>query len=228
MYDLVNLAQNITVPVVAINLTSVSRDEKRVFNKIDGYYTTQGTNDVTGLPNTSHYGAPVPVNIEVSMSILTKFQSDMDQIISNFVPYNNPYIILSWALPNNLVPTGFTTPQEIRSEVLWSGNINLTYPTDINASEKYKIVADTSFTIKGWLFPAVQNDVGNIYYINANFYSVGLVSSVAELTAASYTYPVSAGLVTEMESISLSGQPQVSNVFYSTQYSNGTVQIPAS
>ena len=34
MYDIVNKAQNLTLPVVAINLDSVSRDETRVFNKL--------------------------------------------------------------------------------------------------------------------------------------------------------------------------------------------------
>ncbi len=36
MYDIVNKAQNITLPVVAINLNSISRDESRVFNKLTG------------------------------------------------------------------------------------------------------------------------------------------------------------------------------------------------
>jgi hypothetical protein len=69
------------------------------------------------------------------MSIITKFQSDMDQILSNFVPYTNPYIILSWRVPEEIVSNGFAFPQEIRSEVLWDGNITMGYPTDIAANE---------------------------------------------------------------------------------------------
>ena len=38
MYDIVNKAQNLTLPVVAINLTSVTRDESRVFNKLTPSY----------------------------------------------------------------------------------------------------------------------------------------------------------------------------------------------
>ena len=34
MYDIVNRAQNLTLPVVAVNLASVTRDESRVFNKL--------------------------------------------------------------------------------------------------------------------------------------------------------------------------------------------------
>ena len=228
MYDLVNLAQNITVPVVAINITSVARDSNRVFNKLDGYFYSKGVSDSTGLPTTSHYNSPVPVNITVAMSIMTKFQTDMDQIISNFVPYNNPYIILSWRVPEDLVTGGFSIPQEIRSEVLWDGNINLEYPTDINASEKYKIVGNTTFTIKGWLFPAAQDDVGNIFYINNNFHNVALVTSVAELTAQNIVSPLSSGLISQNETVSISANPQITNIFYTPQDANVPTYIQIS
>ena len=225
IYDLVNLAQNITVPVVSVHITNISRDESRVFNKINGYYYSKGTSDITSQPSTIHYNSPVPVNISISMSILTKFQSDMDQIISNFVPYNNPYIILSWKVPNDVTPNGFTYPQEIRSEVLWDGNISLNYPTDINASEKYKIVGDTSFIIKGWVFPAATNDVKNIFYIDSNFHNVALVTSVAELTGSTYVYPASSELISNVETVSVSAFPQITNTFYNTEASYVPVYV---
>ena len=37
LYDLVNKAQNLTVPVVAVSITNVARDEDRVFNKNSGF-----------------------------------------------------------------------------------------------------------------------------------------------------------------------------------------------
>jgi hypothetical protein len=223
LYDLVNLAQNITVPVVSISINSVSRDEARVFNKINGYYFTSGTSDTAPGSTSLHYNSPVPVNITVNMSIMTKFQSDMDQILSNFIPYNNPYIILSWKVPLDLSSSGFAIPQEIRSEVLWSGSVNLNYPTDISANEKYKIVGDTSFTIKGWLFPAKQDPVGNIFYIDSNFYATSMLTSVADLTATTYTYPTSTNLVTEVEHLSTYSYPQITNpITYTTSNASST------
>ena len=159
------------------------------------------------------------------MSIMTKFQSDMDQIISNFVPYNNPYIILSWKVPEDLVTNGFSIPQEIRSEVLWDGNISLSYPTDIAASEKYKITGDTSFIIKGWLFPSSTDDVGNIFYVDANFYNTRLLTSVNELSTVSFTYPLSSGLINDVETISISAFPQITNVSYTDQSFNVPVYV---
>jgi hypothetical protein len=103
------------------------------------------------------------------MSILCKNQLDMDQILGNFIPYNNPYIIISWKIPSDFTPN-YT--QEIRTEVMWDGNISLNYPVEINNTQKAQIIADTSFTIKGWLFPYVDKPIGNIFKIDLNFYAV--------------------------------------------------------
>lgn len=210
LYDLVNKAQNLTVPVVAININSVSRDESRVFNKLAGFYVSRGAGELDTQINSQFYRTPVPVNIQVSMSVITKFQTDMDQIISNFVPYNNPYIILSWKVPFTILQS--TVPQEIRSEVLWDGGITLSYPTDIAANEKYRIVGDTAFTIKGWLFPYVQNPTGNIFYIDTNFRTASILTSYEELSGDTYVFPVSSGLVNEVESFTLSGSSDITNI----------------
>jgi len=208
LFDLVNRAQNITIPVVAVSINGISRDEDRVFNKIEGYYYSRGFDNATQQPTSINYKSPVPVNISISMSIVTKFQSDMDQILSNFIPYNNPYIVISWRVPDNMAPGGFSIPQEIRSEVLWDGSVQLSYPTDINATEKYKVVGDTAFTIKGWLFPAQKKDVGNIFFIDTNFYNSRNVTLYDDLTSTTFTYPASTGLVSDTDSFTLSGFPQ--------------------
>jgi len=210
LYDLVNKAQNLTVPVVAININSVSRDESRVFNKLAGFYVSRGAGELDTQINSQFYRTPVPVNIQVNMSVITKFQTDMYQIISNFVPYNNPYIILSWKVPFTILQS--TVPQEIRSEVLWDGGITLSYPTDIAANEKYRIVGDTAFTIKGWLFPYVQNPAGNIFYIDTNFRTASILTSYEELSGDTYVFPVSSGLVNEVESFTLSGSSDITNI----------------
>lgn len=167
LFDIVNRSQNLTLPVIAVSINSVSRDNERVFNKIAGFYTNKTQTESNRGATSAYMRTPVPVNISVNMSILAKYQSDMDQIISNFVPYNDPYIIISWKIPE---AAGLSIPQEIRSEVLWDGSLNMTYPTDINASDKYRISADTSFTIKGWLFKDLsKNAVSNIFFIDNNF-----------------------------------------------------------
>ena len=147
----------LTVPAVAVSINSISRDNSRVFNKLEGF----------SIPNNNSLSndfvkkilQPVPINIGVNMTIVTKFQSDMDQIITNFAPYCDPYIIISWKLP-------FANNYEIRTEVLWSGQINLSYPNDAGPTQPFRISADTSFTIKGWLFKKSDEIVKKVYTID--------------------------------------------------------------
>jgi hypothetical protein len=164
--DILNKSQHITLPAISVSVASISRDESRVFNKIFGSYNQLGTSDA-GINTVSKFlPSPVPINVDISMSIITKFQTDMDQIISNFIPYTNPYLVISWKVPTELV----TEVQEIRTEVLWSGDVSITYPEDLAPSSPYRVTADTTFTLKGWLFPDKSvGDGPNIFYVDTNF-----------------------------------------------------------
>jgi hypothetical protein len=167
LYDLINPAQNLILPVVAITINNISRDNNRVFSKNTGFISPS-TKLGNLLPETPYYKTPVPVNLSINMSILAKNQLDMDQILGNFIPYNNPYIIIAWKVPEKF--TGYT--QEIRTEVLWDGNISLNYPVEVNNSQKAQIIAETTFTIKGWLFPYHDGEkLKNIFTVNADFYA---------------------------------------------------------
>lgn len=224
MYDIVNKAQNLTLPVVAINLTSVTRDESRVFNKLTpSYLPGQLKED----PNKgSKFLMPVPVDLSVSMSIMTRYMADADQIISNFVPYNNPYIILSWKVPSEL---GADYEQEIRSEVLWSGDLNYNTPTDVTYSDKFRVVIDTSFTIKGWLFPEAKDIQKIIYSVDSNFINVNLANRIYDpegkklefLTYEQQGYETLSGYddkvpKTYTETVTVSAIPEFTNIFYAT------------
>lgn len=201
MYDIVNKAQNLTLPVVAVNITGISRDTSRVFNKLDSIYNQ------TGDYTRSQVLMPIPINIEISMSILARYMQDMDQILSNFIPYNNPYIILSWKEPTK-IPSQVV---EIRSEVLWSGNISLNEPTDISYSDKFRVVADTSFTIKGWLFRNKNETSNPIYFIDANF-----ITTRGDMIITDTDYEAFfASLSGNVETVSLSATPTITSVFYS-------------
>lgn len=167
VHDITNKSKHINLPVVAVSITSVARDPGRVFNKIAGSHHPRvdefAGHDITNT--TDFLKPPVPINIGLSMSILTRYQTDMDQILSNFVPYTNPYIIISWTTPEGVLQK----PQEIRSQVLWDGNINVTYPADVNADTQYRVSADVAFTIKGWLFKDQATPEGQIYKVTSNF-----------------------------------------------------------
>ena len=154
------------------------------------------------------------------MSIMTYYQTDMDQILSNFVPYTNPYIIISWKIPSTF---NLSAEQEIRSEVLWDGSLSMGYPIELNGSTKPRITADTNFTIKGWLFQKAPSDYSkNIFFINANFNNINSFTSnflttyddYASLSGLTLTYPASSRLYSDTEVVSISGSPSITNVFY--------------
>ena len=169
IHDLTNKAKHITLPVVAVNITGVSRDETRVFNKLEGAWHTgaenrrNSTTDPEAL-NSYHVPQPVPIDISVSMSILARYQSDIEQIISNFVPYTDPYIVISWKQPGNFT----NKEQEIRSEVMWDGNLNINYPDQLSPTEPYRLSCDTNFTIKSWLFKKPQQPKQHITKITTS------------------------------------------------------------
>ena len=206
MYDLVNENKTLDLPVVAVNINSITRDVDRVFNKLDGFYyaSPKGTTS-----QTTHIKSPVPVNIELSCSILARYQTDVDQIISNFVPFCNPYVIISWFMPKDF---GLAADQEIRSEVLWNGNLAMNYPVELNASQKARVTADTSFTIKAWLFKDKADPAGNIFFIDQNFIAENYITEYESLTSQTTLSS------TPTESFELSGSPYITDIFY-----NGTL-----
>ena len=226
MYDIINKAQNLTLPVVAVNLTSVTRDNDRVFNKLAPSYIP--AQKIENPKTDSKFLMPVPVNLEVSMSILARYMQDVDQIVSNFVPYNNPYIIITWEVP---AVFGAQYPQEIRSEVLWDGNLVYDTPTDTTYNDKFRVTVDTSFTIKGWLFPEQKDTSGTIYKVDSNFIAVDLANKiyspldptepVEDNTYQELGYPNLSGFDANVptnytETITVSGIPEFTNIFYST------------
>jgi hypothetical protein len=194
LFDIVDPAQTFTLPVIAFWITTVNRDQSRVFNKIAGQFWVDSTTKPYTTSTADSNLQPVPVNIEVSVSVLTRYQTDMDQILSNFVPYNDPYFIISWTKRG-------TPGLEIRSEVLWSGQLQMGYPTEQQSNQPTRVTCDTSFTIKGWLFKADANPTGRIFKINTNF---NAVSGTPTLENIDYlTDP------TQTESFTISAKPEL-------------------
>lgn len=154
----------LNLPLVSVTVNGIARDNSRVFNKIQGFDIPYSSVS-NSLPYDKKVPQPVPINITVNMTILTKYQNDMDQILANFIPYCDPYIIISWKMPH--LDSNF--PIEIRSEVLWSGNITQNYPVDLNGTQPYRITADTSFTIKGWIFKKMDEVYKKVYVINSDY-----------------------------------------------------------
>ena len=154
--DLLDKDQNIQLPVISCYIGGIARDQGRVFNKILGTFHTPSKSTTS----TNEKG-PLPVDVTYNVSIMTRYQQDMDQILSHILPYVNPYFTVSWRTPNR-------PDFEIRSNVFWNGSVNVQYPFDLAATQVARCVADLSFVFKGWMFQNPE-EIGNILTINSSF-----------------------------------------------------------
>lgn len=158
--DLLDKAQTIQLPVVSVYITGIGRDEGRVWNKM------QGLVQPTGVGSYSIQPQPQPIDIQVGVTVLTKFQEDMDQILTNIIPYFTPYIIISWKTDNNPL-------HEIRSQVHWNGSASVSYPYDVSNAQLQRVQGELGFTIKGWLFAGDSSKPATtapeIFVINSSY-----------------------------------------------------------
>ena len=87
-------------------------------------------------------------------------------------------------------------------------NISLTPPIELTSGAKYNVVAETSFTIKGWLFKQFD-DVANIFVVNYSFTPVNMIET---LNYNSY-YTLSGGNFYTTDYFSISGIPQIYSIY---------------
>lgn len=153
--DFINNQAQMRLPVIAFSITGISRDRNRVFNKLTGPQFNAASNNPRPTLR-----QPVPVDLKISMSIMSRYQEDIDQIITNFTPYCDEYVVTSW-------PSPYLLNQEIRSVIIWDENVSLEYPTDLTYNQHFRVIGNTSFTIKGWVFKTENLDqtklIHNIY-----------------------------------------------------------------
>lgn len=160
LHDLVNQNQHIQLPAIALSIGNISYDVNRTFNKILGYY-----NYSNALSSTSqHSHQPVPINITYNLTIISKFQNDLDRIITTLFSQFYPYITISYQHPY--------INEEVRAIINWDGNLNMQFPEDLLNSTPYRIVCNTNFKVNCWLFKNEANPVGNIYRIKHTFNAV--------------------------------------------------------
>jgi hypothetical protein len=202
--DLLTASRAIPLPAISISVSTIARDPERVFNKLDGHIiNTSAKEDTLRL-----IPQPVPVNIGINMSIIARYQSDIEQIISNFVPYCDPYIAVSWKLPTT---ENTTYERELRTIIEWGGTLNMTYPTELATNQLARVTCDTTFTIKGWLFKQIDKAYNKIFNID-----VSIIPSV--LSDSCYIYNNTNDTNTD-DSISdypvtytLTGRPKLKNI----------------
>ena len=193
LLDIKVKAQNLQLPVVAVSLGGITRDNNRVWNKLQGTHLPSEF----PTPYAKKMLQPVPIDLTLNVSILTRYQLDFDQIVTCIFAYTDPYMEISWKTDNN--PT-----QEIRSQVIWNGTLATQYPTDVNASQVARVLGDTSFTFKGWIFKAEpEKGDARIFTVRSDF-----TTDPRELTSK-YSLEQLEPLTTERIALSGLAQPSL-------------------
>lgn len=202
LHDLSDRAKTLTLPVVTIEQTRLTRDLSRIQHKNNFIYRKQldSTNRMSKIPT------PVPVNIELDVNIICYFKEDLDQIVQNILVNCNPYIIVSWKIPEK-----FDLPfiDEIRSEIQCSGDFSYENPKDLSPEVKWRVSANTTFTIKGWLFKDYDQNQAPIYVINTDFHALPVSNRFCDYNLFD---AISAEGV-QTDSISISAYPEFTNYF---------------
>lgn len=133
---------NLTLPRISYRFVSIAKDPTRVNPKVMTIPLTIGED------TEEFVYAGKPYNYGIEVSILTKTQADMFQIIENILSkFDNDCMLKIEELP------GITTDVQVISE-------GVTLPTDFDFDEETHRIQEgmLNFTLKGFIYPAIEND----------------------------------------------------------------------
>ena len=139
----------ITLPRMSFEFTSLSYDPERK--------TTKNQNFITQTPDGSQIKrvySPVPYNMGFTLSIYTKLNDDMLQIVEQILPYFQPQYNLSIKFLGNL--------NEVRDIPVVLDNIDMTDDYEGNFDTRRALIYTLSFTVKTYLYGPVTDITGDI------------------------------------------------------------------
>lgn len=119
------------------------------------------------LPKQNDYGSlnylemqPVPMNVTFDLEMVSKYQQDLDQIISNFAVFFNPSVYIT-------IPHPHKQGKKLKYPVTWSGSVTYDPNPVIPESQDARCTAKTSFTVKTWFFTGLQTNTDMLNRIHS-------------------------------------------------------------
>lgn len=137
-----NSAKNFTLPCVVIEVTGIKADKERLVAK--NQLIARYQNSLL-----EGYRFPTPIEISVSVNIITKYKSDLFQIYGKLASQFQPECFISWMVPTN---AGIKTIEELRNKVEWDFNIDIDSKETLKEEDEDRFTGKMNFTIQGWLF----------------------------------------------------------------------------
>jgi hypothetical protein len=127
-----------TTPLIAISRSGLTRDPSRLTNL---------HNEIRfSINNNINYDlyTPNPVTITFKVSIISRHQSDIDMILSNFVPFFNADLFVTTNHPKY-------TNLRYTSQIIMADNIGESI-SDINSKDQFFYITDCTFYFKTYIF----------------------------------------------------------------------------
>jgi len=146
------------VPRFSVSITNISYDQSRALN----FYRTRRIKQ-----NSAQYNdrMPIPYNIGVKLGILTKYETHLDQIVENIVPFFAPYILIKMKENKTYLET---ISRELKID--FSGEVERDVPIFWSELDRRILRGDLNFTIRGWVYKPITEQPGPILHIPIRFF----------------------------------------------------------
>ena len=93
----------------------------------------------------------LPITIQYTLTMITKYKEDLDQMCTNWMVHWRPDIYVKWWHPRNKI-------EPLQSEILWGQAIDIQNNDQFDVTRRFKWQASTNFTFKSWIFPGLNYD----------------------------------------------------------------------
>lgn len=142
---------NYSLPMIVIMRNGVARNSERLsklHNEIvNSTFSTRPIYDLY---------TPVPIDIEYSVTIISKYPGDNDMIMSNFIPFFNSDLFVTCVHPKFRKLT-------FSSQVIMGDSITEEHPDEIDETSDDITTTTFSFTFKTFLFAGSEKVDAKIY-----------------------------------------------------------------
>ena len=153
MMDIINKAKNYELPVVIVSLGGISFVKERQASKNLAL-------EVSSSETFYHYARPTPITVNVDVTKMTKYMTDLYQIYGKLATQFQPAVSYSWFVPQTIKSNWV----ELRNKIEWDGELSLDVRTEAKNTDEDKFTGKLGFTIDGWLFPTMNKCTDGIIY----------------------------------------------------------------
>lgn len=128
------------LPLICINRTGYTRQGDR----LNGLHN-EVKYEITSKNRNYELLTPVPIDISYDVSIIAKYQADIDKIASNFMVFFNSNIYVSQEHPKY-------QGVKLHNEIIMSDGVSEDHPDEFDGSQDDIVTSTFQFTFKTYLF----------------------------------------------------------------------------